>query len=952
MVLATFEPTGEYVRAIHDAWPSALVLNGRRDLAAQIERFASSDALLLFDPAVYPLNGLGAEQLAQLTSGDRGIARHLLAVDGALDRAKEYVHEDGDGRVRRIQRYYDPIIWPFVSGIVCSLVPLAGLLTLQNAPLLSLPDLRRALSAHGVPGHDIPFASPAFDLREEDGVLALIEHTVEHARLGSPPHRREGPAQWLDTSPAGARTHVAPSARVVGPVILQEDVRIEEDATVIGPALLAAGSRVGRGATVVQCLVMPGIHVAAGAVWRHRVVLPGPPASSDELPLRPHASRHALTAAPLPTAVKPRYRAAKTAFDMLVAAVLLVALAPLLVIVALLVRLTSSGPAFYGDLREGLDGRPFRCWKFRTMTVGADAAQHELLPDQQLDGPQFKMRSDPRTTSIGRWLRRMNLDEVPQLLNVLLRQMSLVGPRPSPFRENQVCIPWRRGRLSVRPGITGLWQVCRRDREHGDFHQWIEYDLLYVRHMSFAVDLKILIATVLTLGGKHAVAASRIIPASPTPAAPRTEANVPLGRRAAVRRRVGRGVASALAVCVAASPVRAAAQLPSVLGDETARGWSLSARIDEVWDSNVRFTPRDGTADQTLRAGMEAVRLWWTPRTNLAITAGGGMVRFREVTEFDQSTYNVTVRAGREFTRRLSGTWNVHLRSDLTNRSITSVGEGPLLAGIVTGRTQSSGGGVSYRLTPRTTAQFATSYQHASFDTPLLIGGWIATGSAQLSRRYSRAAALVVGYEFRQSEAFRQNLGAHQLTGSWDYRLGEHLSARLTGGAASTLWSDRRSSSALPTPASPAGIARSRAAHNLSGVGSGALRITRPTFQLGAQYQHSVGQVFGRELPTPYVTDAVGLDALRTLPGRLRLGAGVRYAWSTEQSTSRQAVRSMDGTLDATYTLRSGVTVSAGAVLRQRVDQVTRASTAGRIGVGYALSRLAGHTVPQTQGTP
>jgi lipopolysaccharide/colanic/teichoic acid biosynthesis glycosyltransferase len=105
-------------------------------------------------------------------------------------------------------------------------------------------------------------------------------------------------------------------------------------------------------------------------------------------------------------------------------------------------------------------------------------------------------------TRVGRVLRTLNLDEIPQLFNVLLGQMSLVGPRPSPFRENQVCVPWREARLSVRPGITGFWQVCRHNRSAGDFHQWIEYDLLYVQHLSFWLDLKILLATFLTLGGK------------------------------------------------------------------------------------------------------------------------------------------------------------------------------------------------------------------------------------------------------------------------------------------------------------------------------------------------------------------------------------------------------------------------------------------------------------------
>jgi lipopolysaccharide/colanic/teichoic acid biosynthesis glycosyltransferase len=116
----------------------------------------------------------------------------------------------------------------------------------------------------------------------------------------------------------------------------------------------------------------------------------------------------------------------------------------------------------------------------------------------QMDGPQFKVNKDPRRTRMGRFLSATNLDEIPQLWNVLVGQMSLVGPRPSPFRENQVCVPWREGRLSVRPGITGLWQICRHDRHKGDFHQWIYYDLLYVRHLSLWLDLEILALTPLS----------------------------------------------------------------------------------------------------------------------------------------------------------------------------------------------------------------------------------------------------------------------------------------------------------------------------------------------------------------------------------------------------------------------------------------------------------------------
>jgi lipopolysaccharide/colanic/teichoic acid biosynthesis glycosyltransferase len=205
--------------------------------------------------------------------------------------------------------------------------------------------------------------------------------------------------------------------------------------------------------------------------------------------------------------------AAKRVLDVTVSGLALVVLSPLLLAVAVAVWLEARRPLFYGDKREGRGGRVFRCWKFRTMVTDAHAAQQGLKSIDKMDGPHFKLDRDPRVTRIGRVLRALNLDELPQLFNVLTGEMSLVGPRPSPFRENQICVPWREARLSVRPGITGFWQVCRHDRASGDFHQWIEYDLLYVQHLSFALDLRILAATAFTLGGKAGhVAASSLLP--------------------------------------------------------------------------------------------------------------------------------------------------------------------------------------------------------------------------------------------------------------------------------------------------------------------------------------------------------------------------------------------------------------------------------------------------------
>ncbi len=203
---------------------------------------------------------------------------------------------------------------------------------------------------------------------------------------------------------------------------------------------------------------------------------------------------------------------AKRTLDVALSLTGLLVLWPLFAVVAALVKLTSPGPVFFIHRREGMGGDEFGCLKFRTMVDDAHVRQRELYEQNQVDGPQFKIGDDPRVTRLGRWLRHTNIDELPQLLNVLAGQMSLVGPRPSPFRENQICVPWRLARLSVRPGITGLWQICRDERDEGDFHQWIYYDIAYVKHASLWLDLKILFYTFVTVVGGRRVPLSRLLP--------------------------------------------------------------------------------------------------------------------------------------------------------------------------------------------------------------------------------------------------------------------------------------------------------------------------------------------------------------------------------------------------------------------------------------------------------
>jgi lipopolysaccharide/colanic/teichoic acid biosynthesis glycosyltransferase len=436
-----------------------------------------------------------------------------VALERAVDGTKEYVDADDSGRIRAIQRYYDSVTWPFATGVACSLVPAACLRVAHELPLISLPRLRRALASEGVPSRDVPLERGAVHLRTEQGLLALNERLVMAIAHQSPP-REELPSS-LHAGPA-ARVH--PTARIVGPVVVQERAEVGEGATIIGPAVLGAGSRVRPRATVVQCVVGARQVVAEGVTLRHRVFLGG--TLGDDALREGAASYQSMDGEGWETAAlglaadgsrRPAYAAVKRAIDIVVAAAGLVILSPVGSLIAALIKLESRGPIHFGHVREGRGGRTFRCWKYRTMVPDADQQQRALARLNQMDGPQFKARRDPRRTRVGRFLTATNLDEIPQLWNVLVGEMSLVGPRPSPFRENQVCVPWREGRLSVRPGITGLWQVCRHDRHRGDFHQWIYYDLLYVRNVSFWLDIKIMAFTFLSVARGGAIPLSWLL---------------------------------------------------------------------------------------------------------------------------------------------------------------------------------------------------------------------------------------------------------------------------------------------------------------------------------------------------------------------------------------------------------------------------------------------------------
>jgi exopolysaccharide biosynthesis polyprenyl glycosylphosphotransferase len=186
--------------------------------------------------------------------------------------------------------------------------------------------------------------------------------------------------------------------------------------------------------------------------------------------------------------------ALKRLLDIALATLGLVAVIPALIGIAIAIKLDSPGRAIFIQERVGLHGRHFRFYKFRSMYADAEKRLAEVLDHNETDGPVFKMRNDPRISKVGAFLRRTSLDELPQLINVLKGEMSLVGPRPPLPREVEQYRPGDTIRLSVKPGLTCLWQISGRSQV--GFEQWMEYDREYVRNISFWLDLQILLRTV------------------------------------------------------------------------------------------------------------------------------------------------------------------------------------------------------------------------------------------------------------------------------------------------------------------------------------------------------------------------------------------------------------------------------------------------------------------------
>jgi lipopolysaccharide/colanic/teichoic acid biosynthesis glycosyltransferase/carbonic anhydrase/acetyltransferase-like protein (isoleucine patch superfamily) len=374
-----------------------------------------------------------------------------------------------------------PLDWPHILFLRREAFGAA----LESGLLSSFGGWVERCRAAGLRFQSVAIAGAAYDLETPEGLLSVAQAAL--SCLSSSESTRE-PAPGEDRE-------ISPQAHLVGPVVLGREVTIEAGAVVVGPAVLCDGCTVGRDAVVDSAIVGAGVSVepnrSLGACvvtgLNRRSVSESTEASTGWSP-QGHVCPHDHRVFRL----WPRFSYAryfKQIADVVAAVLVLILFAPVIPVIALAVKMSSPGPVFFRDKRQGLHGRPFHCVKFRTMRQGADRMQDKLRYVSEVDGPQFKMADDPRITTVGRFLRETYLDEIPQFFNVLCGQMSVVGPRPSPESENTLCPSWRDARLSVRPGITGLWQVRRTRDPQKDFQEWILYDTQYVRDFSFGLDL-------------------------------------------------------------------------------------------------------------------------------------------------------------------------------------------------------------------------------------------------------------------------------------------------------------------------------------------------------------------------------------------------------------------------------------------------------------------------------
>ncbi len=467
-------------RELHDAyWHARGVQCVRWGTKQPIQRAA--ELYLLIDPQQMVLFSLST--LTSRLTWHNALATRLRVVDESHDRYFERVELDAEGWVQRIGRRYRPRHVGSTQIVLTRSRRLAALWMNATTRRSGWVRVRRA----------VPW-SRIDHWRCTGTVLSIDRLKDEQALIDDLVQRWPNPGQAIT-----GIEELEPG--IWGPV----DQPLAQGAVRIGPLWLGLHDDQPRLNGAGRCLVGPtwmadgstSTAVNAETVYRLPIeVKPIAEVEEDQVNTNEQS---------LPQSRRLAYLLCKRVLDVLASAIGLLVLSPVMALIAVLILLEDGRPVFFGHRRQGRGGRLFTCWKFRTMIPNAQEIAQELDAYNSCDGPQVYIQNDPRVTRVGRLLRPAHLDELPQLLNVLIGQMSLVGPRPSPDDENQFCPAWRDIRLSVRPGITGLWQLERRREPGQDFQEWIRYDIRYVRRAGMRMDLKILAKTawVMLFGRVH-----------------------------------------------------------------------------------------------------------------------------------------------------------------------------------------------------------------------------------------------------------------------------------------------------------------------------------------------------------------------------------------------------------------------------------------------------------------
>lgn len=442
-------------RGLHDRHWSSKGVQVVRALSGAEHVKASGPALyLLVDPFGLALFEL-APVLRRLNWLKPRVARIRIS---EVDRGAyvEHVEAAPDGRLKSVRREYGERTRATSQVLLTADARLARQWAENEGGRASRRALVKACGRERVAA--ISISGRAYHADAPDQVDAFLRTLIQSWRR--PDTVLDGvyafqPGVWLHES-----VEMAPDVRLIGPLWIGAGVRLAPGDLVIGPRLVAD----------------------------ERAVAPPPMVNWDEL----GRATWRLTARPITA----RRLLGKRAFDIVFSLGVLAATSWLYPLIMLAICIEDGWSPFFAHQRQTVRGRNFPCLKFRTMKKNAEALKEQLAAMNQADGPQFFIEDDPRMLKVGKFLRKTQLDEIPQFINVLLGHMSVVGPRPSPDKENQYCPAWREARLSVRPGVTGLWQVRRTREPQTDFQEWIKYDLEYVQHRSWRLDFIIILQTI------------------------------------------------------------------------------------------------------------------------------------------------------------------------------------------------------------------------------------------------------------------------------------------------------------------------------------------------------------------------------------------------------------------------------------------------------------------------